>query len=93
MYQFIDSIKRAVNNPNMLVINVIDNGVNSRILKKYPYYKENRVHSIQSNNMHTNKFSSQQSFKYKITRIHKIDNVFRNHLTFYLPGESDFKVG
>jgi len=93
MYSFIETTKRAIGNNNLLVINVIDNGINQRILKKYPYYKANRIHSIQSNNIYSNKFTSQRAFKYKITRIHKIDNEFNNHLTFYLPGESDFKVG
>ena len=92
MYQFIDSVKKSVDN-NLLVINVIDNGISSKVLRKFPYYKGNRTHSVQSNNIYINKFSSSQSFKYKITRIHKIDNEFNNHLTFYLPGEADFKVG
>jgi len=94
MYKFINDIKIAIDNKNLLVINVIDNGISNKVLRKYPYYKSNRTHSIKSNNIYTNKFTKNaRSFKAKISSIHKVDGTFKNHLTFYLPGESDFKIG
>jgi len=94
MYKFINDIKIAIDNKNLLVINVIDNGISNKVLRKYPYYKSNRTHSIKSNNIYTNKFTKNaRSFKSKISNIHKVDGTFKNHLTFYLPGESDFKIG
>jgi archaellum biogenesis ATPase FlaH len=94
MYKFINNVKNVIDNKNLLVINVIDNGISNKLLRKFPYYKGNRVHSIKSNNMYTNKFTKNaRSFKAKISSIHKIDGTFKSHLTFYLPGESDFKIG
>lgn len=93
MYVYIMGIKKAINNDRLLVINVIDNGISQRVLRLFPDYKGNRPHSIQSNTSDLNKFGNGRSFKYKITRIHKLDGQFINHLTFYLPGEADFKVG
>ena len=93
MYSFIDNIKKSVDNSKLIIFNVIDNGISQRVLRKYPYYKQNRIHSIQSNNMNVNKFGATNSFKWKINRIHQLDLQFPSHLTFYLPGEADFKVG
>jgi hypothetical protein len=91
MYDFLHFLRTIF--PSLLVINVIDNGISNRVLIKYPYYKAHRNHSIQSDNITVNKFSSVNSFKHKISQIHKIDGLFKNNLTFYLPGESDFKIG
>lgn len=91
MYNFISNLRRIF--PELLIINVIDNGISEKLLKKYPYYKANRNHSVKSNNIIINKFGTINSFKRKISRIHKLDEVFTNHLTFYYPGESDFKIG
>ena len=91
MYDFIKKLNSIFN--NILFVNVIDNGINNKVLKKYPYYKANRNHSIQSNNIVFNKFNTIHSFKYKIYKIHKIDSTLKNNLTFYYHGESDFKIG
>jgi hypothetical protein len=91
MYDFIANLRK--NFPNLLVINVVDNGISNILLNKYPYYKANRNHSIKSNNIIINKFGTINSFKAKIGRIHKLDESFSRNLTFYYPGESDFKIG
>ncbi len=93
MYEFIDTLKRVINNDNVLIINVIDNGLNLKMLRDHPNYKANRVTSVYNNTTTINGFSNRKSFKYKISQIHKIDSKFKNHLTFYLQGESDFKIG
>lgn len=91
MYDFIANLRKFF--PNLLVINVIDNGISKKLLNLYPYYKANRAHSISSNNIMINKFGTINSFKSKISRIHQLDSLFKKNLTFYYTGESDFKVG
>lgn len=93
MYTFINSVKKALNNENLLVINVIDNGLNKKMLRRHPQYKKNRKTSKYSKSTVVNRSHNKRSFKYKIDRIHKVDQTFKNHLTFYLEGESDFKIG
>ena len=91
MYDFIANLRKIF--PNLLIINVIDNGISKKLLNLYPYYKANRAHSISSNNIMINKFGTINSFKSKISRIHQLDSLFKKNLTFYYTGESDFKVG
>jgi archaellum biogenesis ATPase FlaH len=93
MYEFIDTLKKVINNDNAIIINVIDNGLNLKMLRDHPNYKANRITSVYNNTTTINHFSNRKSFKYKISQIHKIDSKFKNHLTFYLQGESDFKIG
>lgn len=93
MYEFIDTLKKVINNDNAIIINVIDNGLNLKMLRDHPNYKANRITSVYNNTTTINCFSNRKSFKYKISQIHKIDSKFKNHLTFYLQGESDFKIG
>jgi len=95
LYEFIDGIKSIRNNENLLFINVIDNGLNRRMQRKFPYYKANRVtskeHTYGAANL--NSFNKHNNFKIAIDKIHQIDKVFKNHLTFYATGEADFKIG
>lgn len=93
VYKFIDSIRYYAENNNMLVINVIDNGLNRKIMRRYPQYKANRITSNYSASIQKNAFHGSKSFKTKIASIHKIDKMINNNLTFYLSGESDFKIG
>ena len=61
MYDFIANLRKIF--PELLIINVIDNGISNKLLNKYPYYKANRKHSIKSNNIIINKFGTINSFK------------------------------
>ncbi len=78
-----------------MFINVIDNGLNRRMVRRFPHYKANRVTSKENHNgaANLNQFNKRNKFKQSIDRIHQIDKKFNNHLTFYETGESDFKIG
>lgn len=95
LYEFINNFKKIRNNENIMFINVIDNGLCRRMIRKFPHYKANRITSKENHygaaNM--NAFNKRNRFKKAIDRIHQIDKTIVNHLTFYATGESDFKIG
>jgi len=95
LYEFINRIKGIRKNENIMFINVIDNGLNRRMVRRFPHYKANRVTSKENHNgaANLNQFNKRNKFKQSIDRIHQIDKKFNNHLTFYETGESDFKIG
>jgi hypothetical protein len=64
------------------------------MIRKFPHYKGNRVTSKTNNRLGGfSSYNKKNPFKQYIDRIHKIDRTFKNHLTFYHSGESDFKIG
>lgn len=94
LYEFINKLKHCLLNDNVLIINVIDNGKNRKMVRRFPDYKANRITSKENNNPTVvNVFNKRNKFKRAIDRILHIDNKVKNHLTFYLTGESDFKIG
>lgn len=94
LYEFINSIKNIKNNQNIIFINIIDNGLNRRMVNKFPQYKANRITSKENHDVgNINIWTRKNRFKVSIDRIHRVDRNFINHLTFYNTGESDFKIG
>ena len=95
LYEFINNIKAIRKNDNIMFINVIDNGLNRRMVRRFPNYKANRITSKENHNgaANLNRFNKRNRFKQSIDRMHQIDKHFTNHLTFYETGESDFKIG
>jgi hypothetical protein len=94
MYDFISLLKSYINK-DLLVINVIDNGLCQRMKLKNPTYKSNRITShARTTAGRRSKWDEKNHFKANIDKIHRIDNTFGGkHLTFFHPGETDFKIG
>ena len=90
LYSFIDEM-RTYFGSNLKVINVIDNGQNKKISRKFKSYKANRKVSQFDTDVRIQ--NTKNKYKKNIYKIINIDLKFENNLTFYYEGEADFKIG
>ncbi len=92
LYEFIANFKK-ISGHDTVFINVIDNGLNEKMLKRFPHYKANRVTSKARNSPSISRGNTRNKFKRNIDAIYRTDKKFPSNLTFHLTGESDFKIG